>query len=105
MAGGKAIPTPGRRSWTGSGYTHLSVVPICLDQDPLKTRFDVVDVVVILQRVEGGGQRAEERTHRVSLASQSPVTKLTTHGGSGVGSPGPLCNMILGTLRFLAVSE
>lgn len=100
MAGGKAIPTPGRRSWTGSGYTHLSVVPICLDQDPLKTRFDVVDVVVILQRVEGGGQRAEERTHRVSLASQSPVTKLTTHGGLGVGSPGPLCNMILGTLRF-----
>ena len=79
MAGGKATPTPGRRSQTGSGYTHLSVVPICLDQDPLKTRFDVVDVVIILQRAEGRGQRAEGSTHRVSLASQGPVTKLTTH--------------------------
>ena len=79
MAGGKATLTPGRRSQTGSGYTHLSVVPICLDQDPLKTRLDVVDVVIILQRAEGGGQRAEGRTHRVSLASQGPVTKLPTH--------------------------
>ena len=60
MAGGKATPTPGRRSWTGSGYTHLSVVPICLDQDPLKTRFDVVDVVVILQRrPKGRGENTQ----------------------------------------------
>lgn len=33
-------------------YTHLSVVPIRLDQDPFKTRLDVVDVVVVLQRAE-----------------------------------------------------
>ena len=74
MARGKTTPIPGRRSRMGSRYTHLSVVPICLDQDPLKTRLDVVDVVVILQRAEGRGQRSEGRTHKVSLAIQGPVT-------------------------------
>lgn len=30
------------------GGTHLTIVSICLDEDPFKTRLDVMDVVTVL---------------------------------------------------------
>lgn len=53
MAGCEATRGPGRRCLTNAWHTHLTVVPICLDQDPFETRLNVVDVVVVLQRAEG----------------------------------------------------
>lgn len=39
--------------------THLTIVSICLDKDPFKTRLDVMDVVTVLQlqRAEGTGEQ------------------------------------------------
>lgn len=80
MAGCKATLTPGWRCWTSARYTHLSVIPISLDQDPFKTRLDVVDVVVVLQRAEHTRSVGKVRAQWLSL-------QLTA--GQGWGHPGP----------------
>lgn len=41
------------------GDTHLTIVSICLDEDPFKTRLDVMDVVTVLQVQREEGTREQ----------------------------------------------